>query len=365
MGNRSIAPPLAVFAALAALAVPLPGRAAITVEPPTGNADPALLADLHTWMKMIAEEQGATVPVDAVLRIDATVSGEGVTLTLELAPSDGTAKVRETRTASRASAAAQARAMARAAIRKLTAPAESATTSSAVEHPQLQTADSATVAVEAVEDSAPPVKNFPDLKMPYNKKKALWLSVGPTFGAMTLRGAFIGLAFAVENDPGRMAMISIGLSLAGLGFFVGPSLGHFYVRNNLQGSLTLVFRTLLSGGAAAFFGAALASSLSGLSEVCFASPCGDDTGDEHEDAGDDGRSASGGYLAGGIITATAAVTLAIVDLATVRRAAQKANEKAAAEKEADAKISGVSIAPLLVPGPNGSTTTGLALSMRF
>ena len=56
MGNRKIALSSTVFTVLVAIAVPLQSRAAITVEPPTGDADPALLAELQTWLKMIAEE---------------------------------------------------------------------------------------------------------------------------------------------------------------------------------------------------------------------------------------------------------------------------------------------------------------------
>ena len=348
MGNRKIALPLAVFAALAAVVVPLPSRAAITVAPPTGDADPALLAELQTWLKMIAEEQGSAVKVDGVLRIDAEPSGEGVALTLELTPSDGTAPYRESRVVSRASAAPNARAMARAAIRTVAPP------------PTVV----ATQASDAPKTAPPPQPVRLVLNSPYDQRRAYWISVGPTLGGIVFGGALVGLAFAIENDSGRVATLGVGATIAGLAFLVGPSLGHFYVRNNLQGSLTLVFRTLLSGGATAFFfGAALVTAFSGPCSGF--GLCEGDSVEEEENQGDDGGSAFGGYLAGGIITAAGALTLAIVDLATVQRAAQRANEKAAAEKETDAKISGVAFAPLVVPGPNGTTTTGLAFSMRY
>jgi len=348
MRNRSIAPPLAVFVALAALAAPFPSRAAVTVEPPTGNADSALLADLHTWLKMIAEEQGADSGVDAALRIDAAASGEDVTLTLELVPSDGTASIRDTRVASRASAAAQARAMARAAIRKAAPPRT----------------EVAVQASDAPKTAPPPQPVRPVLNSPYDQRRAYWISVGPTLGGFALGGAFVGLAFAGDDSAGRVGMIVTGASLAGLAFLVGPSLGHFYIRNNLQGSLTLVFRALLSGGAAALFiGGSISSAFS--SDPCGFMGCSEEDYENGVDEQEPDDSGATGYFVGGALTSALAVALAIVDLATVHRAAQKANEKAAAAGQADAKISGVSFAPLVAPGPSGTATTGLAFSMRF
>jgi hypothetical protein len=96
---------------LALIAMPRFATAAVTVADPTGDAEPAFLAELKASLETVATE--APAEMNAELRSSATVTDTGVELIVELAPNDGSKPIRETRTASRASALAQARAMAR------------------------------------------------------------------------------------------------------------------------------------------------------------------------------------------------------------------------------------------------------------
>lgn len=342
MGNPRESMSLAVFAAVLGLAAPVAARASIEVEPPTGSAEPAVMDELRAAIETVVVESAPEI--DGVFWLSAEPSGADVAIVVELETSAGKEVIRESRVASRASAAAQVRAMAREAIRVATPP-----------RPEIvvQTPDAPK---KVPRSKAPPVLNSP-----HNQKQAFWISAGPTFGGFVLGGALIGLSFV---DDVLVAPLVLGASIAGLSFLVGPSLGHFYVGNNLQGALNLVMRTLLSAGATAFFiGGVLNDSSS--SDPCGYMGCSEEDYEEGVDKQEHGDSGATGFFVGGALTATVAVALMIVDLATVRRAAQRANEKAAAEKAAYEKISGVSLTPLIAPGPNGSTTAGLAFSMRF
>jgi hypothetical protein len=333
MGNRSIARPLAAFAVFAALAAPLPSRAAITVEPPTGNADPALLADLHTWMRLIAEEQGGDAGIDAVLRIDAVASGEDVTLTLELAPGDGSAPIRDSRTASRVSAAAQGRAMARAAIRTV-AGSRAATAAPAVGNEELP---------------APPAG-------PYDEKKLVTASLLVTVsGALAGAGLTIGAYFSLEG------MLGLGITggvVGGLSLALGPAIGHLWVRNNVQGALGLVGRLALAGSSTALL---MASTMVGFFGT-WGSGC-EESGDCDQEVAEDDRTKRI-YIGVGVGLEVAAVAWAIIDLAALPRAVRRANAAAGPDSGKE-KISGVSFAPLIAPGPNGTAVTGLVFSMRY
>ena len=342
MGNRKRALKLGVVAGIIGLAVPLASSAAIAVVPPAGNADPAVMDELQVALETVAA--GTATEVDGVFWLSAEPSGEELSIAVGLSSSDGREIARESRVASRASAAAQVRAMARAVIRAATAPRPAVVTIS-----------------EESKKVTPSAPARPVLNSPYDQRRVFWVSAGPTLGGLVLGGAMIGLSFV---DGYNVPALAIGASIAGMSFLVGPSLGHFIVGNNLQGSLTLVFRTLLSAGATAFFAFGSVSA-SFSSDPCGFMGCSEEEYDEGVDKQEHSDSGATGFFVGGALTATAAVTLMIVDLATVRRAAQRANEKAAAAKEAEPKISNVSFAPTVAPGPNGSMTAGLAFSMQF
>ena len=153
-------------------------------------------------------------------------------------------------------------------------------------------------------------------------------------------GALIGSAFAVDKDAGRVSMLTTGASICGLAFVVGPSLGHFYVHNRKQAAWGLVLRTVFSAAAPVFFALSFGAGFSAM--------------------GGEGSGGEEVFFIFGTIFSAASVISAILDLATIPRAVQRANEK-----DAENKISGVAFAPLVAPGPNGSTTAGLAFSMRF
>jgi hypothetical protein len=105
---------------LALIAAPRFAAAAVVVAEPTGDADPAFLAELKASLETVAAE--AAPDVNGELKSSAVNTVAGVELVVEYVPFIGAEPIRETRTASRASALAQARAMGRGAIRSLVEP---------------------------------------------------------------------------------------------------------------------------------------------------------------------------------------------------------------------------------------------------
>jgi hypothetical protein len=209
-----------------------------------------------------------------------------------------------------------------------------------------------------VAKSEPAEPTLPPQTAPYREERALWLSFGTTLGGIVAGVAIVGLGFAFEGDTARVTMGGIGLGIAGAGFLVGPGLGHFYVKNTKQAVWDLVLRTTFSGASAGLFAGGFGSAMG--SAMCHGySAIGGDS-DEDEEVEDCPQNNSVVLFTFGGIAAATAIGLAIADLATVRRAAQRANEPAAASK-----VSNVSLVPVVAPGPDGSTTTGLAFSMRF
>jgi hypothetical protein len=87
--------------------------AAVTVSPPTGDVEPALIAELEASLAAVVRDAAPAPTSDAELRLAASAVEGGVSLVLTLAPADGSEPKRAERLASRASASAQARAMAR------------------------------------------------------------------------------------------------------------------------------------------------------------------------------------------------------------------------------------------------------------
>jgi hypothetical protein len=94
-----------------------PSAADVTVAAPTGDVDSALLVELSASLEQVVGAEASPAGKTAELRASANASAAGVTLEVVLVPADGSAEIRETREASRASALAQARAMARSAVR--------------------------------------------------------------------------------------------------------------------------------------------------------------------------------------------------------------------------------------------------------
>jgi hypothetical protein len=201
-----------------------------------------------------------------------------------------------------------------------------------------------------------PAGTAPEASGPYQESTALWLSLGTTLGGIVAGCALVGLSFTVDDDDfaGFMVLSVGGAGIAGLGFLVGPSLGHFYARNNKQAAWDLVLRTLFAGGAVGLFAGGFGSGYG--SGMCGAFSGGDEDEGTADDCPADN---SGVFFAFGGLAAATAVVLAVVDLATTPRAVRRANERVLKG------VSDVSLAPTFARGSNGSIAGGLALSMRF
>jgi hypothetical protein len=113
---------IAVALALAMIAAPAFASAQVTVAEPTGDLDPAFLAELKAAIETVVRDAAPPPAAKGEVRSSATEVDEGVALVVELAPADGSASIREVRTASRASAVPQARAMARELLKRIAAP---------------------------------------------------------------------------------------------------------------------------------------------------------------------------------------------------------------------------------------------------
>jgi hypothetical protein len=304
---------------LAAFVAPLPARAWVSVEPPTGDVEPALLAELGAALADVVAGAAAAYGVDASLRVEAIASGEEVVVAMELRPAADSEPLRASRTVAAPAAVAQARILARELIRA----AAPGRTALALEETGPSTGKPTTA------------RSLPPLDSPYDRSRAFWLSFAPTLGGIALGVGFIGLGAALDANLGLLAA---GSAISGLAIAVGPSLGHFYVGNYAQAGWCLALRTAFGVAAPLFL---LRSVTAGFAD------------------GSGSRARSGeseAFLALGVVSAAALGALAIFDIATAPRAAQRANERA---------ISAVAVAPLVAPGPNGSTMAGLAFSMRF
>lgn len=109
--------PIFFLALLAVFAVSRVSAAEVTVAPPTGDIDPAFLAELEDSIGAVVKAEALPARGSAKLRASVNEQEDGVALEVTLSPVDGSGEIREARVASRASALAQARAMARTVIR--------------------------------------------------------------------------------------------------------------------------------------------------------------------------------------------------------------------------------------------------------
>jgi hypothetical protein len=214
---------------LAFIFMPRLSAAAVVVAEPTGDADPAFLAELKASLETVVSE---TAPeVDAELQSSATVMGEGVELVVEIVPSGGGEPVRETRVASRASAPAQARAMVRAAIKVLIAP-----------KPEAATATQKTVPppVEPPKPHPPP----PPLSEKYHRRAVMLWTALPT--TILISGTWIlGIVGLTTERPLAYAVGAVpAMGAAGLVF---PTIGYFYIGQWKHALLMTGIRAALIG----------------------------------------------------------------------------------------------------------------------
>lgn len=333
-----------ILLGLALFAAPHMAAAAVIVAEPTGDAEPALLAELKASLEAVAAE---TAPeVDAELRASAAVADSQIDLIVELAPRDGGEPIREARTASRASALAQARAMARAAIKTLVPGKPIASKEPAAEDvPSLSAAYAAAV-------TAGKAKPYPVERGRYDRRMALklsWIPMSLLVGA----GAFMVavLPNVGEGDDLIFYYSVLGPVLAANGAVFGPAIGYYYLHRPGRALLMTGARLLLAG-AGAWMTIAYVVDLAGEHY------CGSDSMGEDLDCPDESRYPA--LLPIGIILVSASVVLAFVDAALVGRAADRANAEWREKKRLELQA-----APIALPDGNGGAMLGLSVGGRF
>ena len=322
---------------LALIAAPRLAAAAVVVAEPTGDVEPAFLAELKASLETVVAE---TAPeVEAELRSSATLAENGVELVVELVPVGGET-IRESRTASRASALSQTRAMARAAIKR---PAPKPNDASA---PAI-----AVAGAEAIVSDSP--RPDPAAPVRYDRRRALALSLWPT-SALVVIGTLMCFVLpeVVDGDGHVVFSYAVGPSLVALGAVFGPSIGYFYLRKTGwalgMSAIRLTF--------------AVAATWT-LLEYFLAQPGWDECNGMGDDSEVDACLNERRYpalLPIGIVAAVAAVALAYVDAALVGRAADRANAQ-----WRDGNKPRVQVTPVAWSSGHGDGTFGLAMSGSF
>ena len=98
----------------------------------------------------------------------------------------------------------------------------------------------------ALRNDSPPTVPTPLHRIgPYSGKKAVLLSALSTGLSIAVGGGLM-MGGLLGDVPG---LTWTGAGILSVGGAVGPSLGHFYAKNVLRGTLMTVFRTLLIGAA--------------------------------------------------------------------------------------------------------------------
>jgi hypothetical protein len=286
----------------------------VVVAEPTGDAEPAFLAELKASLETVAAE--AAADVDAELRASAAFADAGVELIVELVLPDRSKPHIGSRVVSREIVLSEAQAMARAAIGTRAAP-----------KPQV-TAESPTL----------PVK--------YDRRKALRMTLLPTIvpfvaGAAIFPLGFLGLYRG--SSEAYLGCIITGSVLMGTSLISGPSIGYFWIGRTRHGLAMsgLRFATLVTGVTTMVFY---------MSSVM--------RGESDEGEGSTGPSPT--LLTFSILSYTATLFLAFVDASLVGRAADRANEQWRESQKVK-----VQVAPIAWSNGNGNSTFGLAVSGTF
>ena len=320
-----------VLLMLVAVAVPRIAASAVVVAEPTGDANPAFLAELKASLETVAAE--APAALNGELRASATVEVDGVELVVEFVPDDGTATITETRVASMASALAQARAMGKAAIKAFVASPKSETTA--------QNVDSA---IEKVPPPLPQLESF-------SRRKALWMTAFPTV-FLTVAGAGYFSMIALDNLM-RPSPFVVGMVAMSVGLVLGPTPGYFYVGRWKHALAMTGLRVSVLGTGFAIYGIWLASAFDAENQNEQCEGTSDSANKCHHDVSNFGL--------GVALTAVAAlVVISFADAFLVGRAADRAN----AEWREKNKPT-VQVAPIAWTSGNGDTTYGLALQGTF
>jgi len=316
---------------LAVVIVPRLADAAVVVADPTGDADPAFLAELKASLETVAAE--APPDVNGELRSSAELTVAGVELVVELAPNDGKSPIRMTRVASKASALSQARAMARAVLKTFMSLSSSATEPTAQAPVMAANVPQPAEVIPLPEPPKPPPA--PPLAEKYDRRIAIWLSLFPTV-VMTVGGG--GLSY-LSVVAGR-AMGIPGMAIATIGLSLGPSLGYFWI-GRTQHALVMAGVRLAALGVGITFMALYVKTFQ--------------WGD-----GDIEQKSHPGFLITSIIGFNATLAAAFVDAGLVGRAADRAN----VQWRESQKVK-VQVAPVAWSNGNGDGTFGLAVSGAF
>ncbi len=164
----------------------------------------------------------------------------------------------------------------------------------------------------AVHRDSPPIVPTPLHRIgPYSEKKAVLLSALSTGLSIALGGGL--MMGGLFSEPGELRWTGTnvsGLTWTGAGILavggaVGPSLGHFYAKDMLRGTLMTVFRTLLIGAAV-------------IPQIVY-----------HATPSDGEGLAYSAYVHLAFVVplvSAAALGMAIADLLTVRRSVRRAND---------------------------------------
>ena len=301
---------------LAVVVVPNLASAAVVVAEPTGDVDPAFLAEMKASLETVAAE--APAELNAELRSSATVTVAGVELVVEYVPFIGAEPIRETRVASKASASAQARAMGRAALEALKGTASAATEPTAPTPVPAVTVPQPEEVIRPPEpepepepEPPPPPPPPPPLPEKYNRHKAMRLSLLSTAIVAGTGAAFAGLSVRVP------AMLIPAVATASLGLVLGPSVGYFWIGETPH---ALVFSglRLVTGGLGITFMTLFFTNLR----------MGDDcTSENGTTVCEIEEEFHPGYLIGGILGIAATIAAAFVDAGLVGRAADRVNEQ--------------------------------------
>lgn len=338
-----------VIVMFAIVALPRLATAAVVVAEPTGDADAAFLAELKASLETVAAE--VAPDIDAELRSSAALTDAGAELVVELVRNDGSDLIRETRTASRASALSQARAMARAAIRQLFAPMpESTTVLQTNVAPQAEPVRQTPVAAKTTVSRPEEVEPLPEPPKPppwpekYSRRKAMRLSLWPTVILLTAGGG-LSMLFIVEETFGFP-----GLGIGALGLVLGPSVGYLWLGRASHAMGMAGLRLAAVGTGIAFMAAY-------VSTFRWGDDCTSENGTQVCEI--EGQSHPG-FLVVSIIGITAAVVGAFVDVALVGRAADRANAQWREQRKIEIQAN-----PMAWSNDNGDRSYGLAVSGSF
>jgi hypothetical protein len=334
---------------LALAIAPRLATAAVVVAEPTGDADAAFLAELKASLETVAAE--APSEANGELRSSAVLTEAGVDLVVEYVPFMGAEPVRETRTASKASALPQAREMARMAMKAIKnslSVAEAPTAQASLVAATASRPEVMTTPPEAFGPLPSPLPLSrplpPPLPEKYSRHKAMLLSLVPTGAVAGAGAAMAGMSVRARG------MLIPAVAIASLGLVLGPSVGYFWIGETPH-ALGLSGLRLCTAGVGVAFMALF------VSNFRMGDDCTTENGHQECEVEEEFHP---GYLAGAIVGITATIAAAFVDAGLVGRAADRVNAE-----WRESRIVRIQATPIVWSSANGDETFGLAVSGTF